>query len=670
MTLLTLDRFHLVQSLSTLHISLHRLSLSPRFSPYIQVVSTANREQVELQYWLRGSSTRPQQPRYNPVRLYIANEDTDPSLLEAIYSVPGGRTALDYERTKIGVRWIRDGVEVDPKETEGLDLSNAEKLVEHVTKIHARTILERIAIETGGITFWDKDELYFSLIDSSRKIRISVDLLTGRIILTEASTTSAMLLPPILQQAQQSLTISITSMQPANQTGPRPPMPRETIASARLLLLKSYISKLAEYKGWTIQRYAYGYIHKPDLDTFLPPQWTWDELIFLSLGKETVVVHALARQGWIIDLQMIPETPNLRIIWVDKIAKVKVIDHLANWLDWLDSIRFYVRGRFAIYGIEKGLQRRDVEYKIIQAQQAPGSPLANQLSLPLLTLKTSNLITEKSSCWASDNLLLRVMRSGDQILAVWEGKVKHSQDVERLLSSISVDDPLSYSPARKSFILKFTISEESTPDHVVGLLIDRLVSIERILQLVREARAVQPRFSNENVFRVDRFSLLAIECSYGVDGPEGELYPVAIGIIGKQYEVHFRPDDPHDRFRGFISGWYNASGGDIGALAEVNRLYFLSNASWFFMQLCLCTKNFGYLNRLSLSLWNSKVCITCASFRSRLPPFVYTSLRDHICSTCRLSYSTSKNMESGCKIRLQNSFPMTNMRFGTSLTLP
>lgn len=548
------------------------MSLSPRFSPYIQVVSTPNREQVELQYWLRASTTRPQQPRYHPLRLYIVQEETDLALEEAVYSVPGGRTALDYERTKIGVRWIRDGIEVDSKETEDLDLSNAEKLIEYVTKVHARKILEKIAAETEGITFWDNNELYFALIDSGRQIRISVDLLTGRIILTETSTTSAMLLPPILQQAQQNLTASITPVAPPppGQPNRRPPTPKETISSARLVLLKSQISTLAEYKGWTTQRYAYGSIHKPDLDTLLPSQWGWDELLFLSLGKETVVVHALLKQGWIIDLQVLPDTTNLRVVWVDKIAKVKLTDHRANWLDWLDAIRFYVRGRFAIYGVEKGLEQRNVEYEVIRPPYSAGLTLTNQLALPLLTVKSKNLIPGPSSCWASDNLVLRVIRSGDQISAVWEGKVKPSEDVEKLLSSVTSSDPLSYNPAKKLFALKFPITEESTPDKVVGQLIDRFLSIERILQLVRKAKAVQPKFPENNIFRVERFTLVGVECVYGVDGPDGELWPVAIGILGgKQFEVHFRPDDPHDRFRAFISGWYNASGGDIGALAEV-----------------------------------------------------------------------------------------------------
>src|SRR6202035_1218926 len=95
---------------------------------------------------------------------------------EAVCGIPGDRMALDYARLKVGVRWMRDGIEVESPELEGLDLSNAEKLVEHVTKSHARMILEKISAETEGITFWDNNELYFKLIDSSRRIRISVDL--------------------------------------------------------------------------------------------------------------------------------------------------------------------------------------------------------------------------------------------------------------------------------------------------------------------------------------------------------------------------------------------------------------------------------------------------------------------------------------------------------------
>src|SRR5208282_2972425 len=133
--------------------------------------------------------------RSHPVRLSIVNEETDLALEEAIYTVPCGRTALDYERTKIGVQWIRDGIDVGDHELAGIDLSNAEKLVEHVTKIHAKTILEKIFSETEDMTFWENEELYFNLIDSNRRIGISVDLLTGRILLTETSNTSAMLLP-------------------------------------------------------------------------------------------------------------------------------------------------------------------------------------------------------------------------------------------------------------------------------------------------------------------------------------------------------------------------------------------------------------------------------------------------------------------------------------------
>src|SRR5579859_2646114 len=393
--MLTLDRFHLIHSLSTLNHSLHRLSLTPRFSPYIQVVSSQNRDAVEFQYWIRAPATRSQPPRSHPVRLSIVNEDTDIALDEAVYSVPGGRTALDYERTKIGVRWMRDGNEIDSKELEGVDISNAEKLVEHVTTVHARTILEKIAAETEGITFWDNEELYFTLIDSSRRIRISVDLLTGRILLTEKSTTSAMLLPPILQQAQHNLTASILSPPPPipGQAQRRPPTAKESISSARLLLLKSHISTLAEYKGWSSLRYGYGYIHKPDLDTFLPPSWNWDELLFLSLGKEIIVIHALAKQGWMLDLRNLNDGGGLRIVWVEKIANVECTDR-ADWLDWLDAIRSYVRGRYALYEIGNGLEKRKVEYTVIPPPApAPGSTLTDQLRLPLLTLKSQNLIT-------------------------------------------------------------------------------------------------------------------------------------------------------------------------------------------------------------------------------------------------------------------------------------
>jgi hypothetical protein len=568
--MLSLDRFHLIYSLHTLNQSLFRLSLTPRFSPYIQVVASQNRDTVEFQYWIRAPATRSQPPRSHPVRLSIVNEETDIALEEAVYSVPGGRTALDYERTKIGMRWMRDGNEVDGKELEGIDISNAEKLVEHVTMVHARTILEKIASETEGITFWDNDELYFSLIDSSRRIRISVDLLTGRILLTEKSTTSAMLLPPILQQAQHNLTVSILPPPPpaSGQAQRRPPTAKESISSARLLLLKSHISTLAEYKGWSSLRYGYGYIHKPDLDIFLPPGWNWEELLFLSLGKEIIVIHALAKQGWMLDLRSMTDGGSLRIVWSEKIANVECTDR-ADWLDWLDAIRSYVRGRYALYEVGGGLERRKVEYTVIPPPApAPGSTLTDQLRLPLLSLKSTNLITHDSSCWASDNLVVRVVRIADQLNAVWEGKVRHSVDVEQLLASVTTNDPLKYNPQKKTFSLKFPISEESTPDVVVGLLVTRFLSIERILQLVGQITAVQARFKEESVFRLERFDLTGVDCVYGVDGPNGDLWPVKI-IVGSQCDIIFRDDDPHKRFGAFITGWYNASGGDIGVLAEV-----------------------------------------------------------------------------------------------------
>jgi hypothetical protein len=564
------DRFHLVHSLSTLHLSLLRLSVTARFSPYIQVVSSPNRETVDLQYWIRAPATRTQPPKSHPVRLFIVHEEADLALEEAVYSVPGGRTALDYERTKIGVRWVREGVEVDIRELEGVDLTNAEKLVEHVTKVHARTILQNIATETEGITFWDTDELYFKLIDSSRRIRISVDLLTGRILLTEASTTSAMLLPPILQQAQHNLTSSVLPAPPPapNQSARRPPTAKEIISAARLALLKSHISSLAEYKGWTSLRYGYGYIHKYDLDVFLPQGWTWDELLFLSLGKEIIVIHALSKQGWIIDLRALADGTGVRVVWVEKIANVKSAEYSADWLDWLDAIRFFVRGRYAIYEIQQGLEKRGVDFKIIKPPSTTGSTLAHQLRLPLLSLKSQSLIPENSSCWASDNLIVRVVRVADQLSVVWESKVRHSTEGEKLLSSATNTDPLSYNSTKKIFSLKFPLSEESTPDMVVGSLVNRFLSIEKILQLVRQTKAVQARFSQENVFRLERFSMSGVECVYGVDGAEGELWPVQI-LVGSPCDIAFRDDDPHERFKAFITGWYNASGADIATLAEV-----------------------------------------------------------------------------------------------------
>jgi hypothetical protein len=85
---------------------------------------------------------------------------------------------------------------------------------------------------------------------------------------------------------------------------------------------------------------------------------------------------------------------------------------------------------------------------------------------------------------------------------------------------------------------------------------------------VRVTKSVQARHSQENVFRLERFSLTGVECVYGVDGPDGELWPVQIRV-GSQWDVVFRHDDPHERFKAFIVGWYNASGGDIAVLAEV-----------------------------------------------------------------------------------------------------
>jgi hypothetical protein len=533
-------------------------------------VSTQNRDTVEFQYWIRALATRSQPPPAHPVRLSVVYEEADLALEEAVYTVPGGRTALDYERTKIGVRWLRDGVEVGDDELSRIDISNADKLVEHITKIHARKILEKISSETDGMTFWTNDDLYFNLLDSTRRIRISVDLLTGRILLTEASNTSAMLLPPILQQAQLNLTNSILPPPPPvpGQPNRRPLTAKESISSARLSLLRSHISTLAEYKGWTSQRFGYGYVSKPDLDTFLPQQWTWEDLLFLSLGKENIVIHALSRQGWLIDLRSPGDGGSLRVVWMKKIANVNCTNDKADWLDWLDAIRFYVRGRYAIYEFEKGLERRGVEYTVVPPPSAAGDTLANQLLLPLVSLKSKNLIPEAASCWASENLVLRVTPSAENIKAVWEGRVRHSTEVEQLLSSVSSADPLSYNSTKRTFNLKFPLSEESTPDVVVGHLVKRFLSIERILQLVQQTKAVQERVSEDNVFRLERFNLSGVECLYGADGADGELWPVQI-LVGNKCDVLFRPDDPHERFKAFIAGWYNASGGGIGVLADV-----------------------------------------------------------------------------------------------------
>ena len=536
-------------------------------------MSTQNRDAVEFQYWIRAPATRSQPPPAHPLRLSIVYEETDLGLEEAIYSVPGARTALDFERTKIGIRWLRDGVEVGDDELSTIDISNAEKLVEQVTKIHARKILEKIASETESMTFWTNDELYFNLLDSARRIRISVDLLTGRILLTEASHTSAMLLPPMLQQAQLNLTNSVLPPPPPvpGQPNRRPLTAKESISTARLSLLRSHISTLAEYKGWTSQRFGYGYVSKPDLDTFLPQQWTWDDLLFLSLGKENIVIHALSRQGWLIDLRSPGDGGSLRVIWVYKIANVTCTNDKADWLDWLDAIRFYVRGRYAIYEFEKGLERRGVEYTVVPPPSAAAGDggLANQLLLPLVSLKSKNLIPETVSCWASENLVLRVIPATENIKAVWEGRVRHSIEVEQLLSSVAPGDPLSYNSTKRTFNLKFPLSEESTPDVVVGHLVKRFLSIERILQLVQQTKAVQERVAEDMVFRLERFNLSGVECDYGVDGPDGELWPVQI-LVGNKCDVLFRPDDPHERFKAFIAGWYNASGGTIGVLADVN----------------------------------------------------------------------------------------------------
>ena len=580
-----------MHSLSSLYVSLHRLSNSARFSPYIQVISSPNRDSVEFQYWIRTPTTRSQTPRSHPVRLSIVNDDSNLALEEAIHSVPGGRIALDYERTKIGVRWIRDGVEVNEQELEGIDLSNAEKLVDHVAKVHAQTILKRIASETEGMTFWDKDELYFLLLDSERRIRISVDLLTGRILLTEASKTSAMLLPSILQQAQHNLSVSLLPPPPptSGQPNRRPPTAKEIIFSSRLLLLKSHISTLAEYKGWATVRYAYGSIHIPDLDVFLPPQFTWEELLFLSIGKETIVLHVLAKQGWLIDLRPLGDGGSLRIIWVSKIPNMKCTDYKADWLEWLDAVRFYVHGRYAIYGFEKGLESRGVEYVVILPPSRVGQTLANQLLLPLLCLKSKNLIPGQSSCWASENIVLRVVRVGENIVAVWEGRVRHSSEIEQLLSSVKTSDPLSYNPKKKLFSLRFPLSEDSTPDVVVSSLVRRFLSIERILRLVQQAKAVQKRSNEVNVFRLEQFNLTGVECVYGVDGPDGELWPVQI-LVGDHSELIFAPGSPHERFKAFIGGWYNARGCDVGVLAEVYHRFAKVNNSTFRLR-CHCTES-------------------------------------------------------------------------------
>lgn len=566
---LTIDRFYLIHSLSKLYISLHRLAVTPRFSPYLQTASSPNRDTVEFQYWIRGPPpARNQAPRSHPVRLAIVNEEADVAFEEAVCSVPGGRTALDYERTTIGIRWIRDGVDVPDSELAAIDLTNAEKLVEQVTKIHARKILERIAAETEGLTAWtgpEKEELYFALIDSSRRIRISVDLLTGRILLTEMSNTSGMLLPQILQNAQINLTTAILPIQPTGPTQRRPYSIRECISLARLTLLKSHISTLAEYKGWTTQRYAGGYIHKPDLDIFLPQAWSWEDLLFLSLGIETVVLHVVTRQGWLLDLRNLGDGVGLRVAWTEKMPDIEYTDDRANWLDWLDTVRFFVRGRYAIYQFEKALEGRGIEYSVMPP------PSQTTLSLPLLSLKVTTLIPEQSSCWAYDNLILRILPGVENIVAVWQGKVRHSTDVEQLLSSLQQTDPLSYSADKKTFSLRFPLSEESTPDLIVASLIKRFVSVERILQLVRQTKAVQQRCKDDNVFQLENFMLAGVECLYGVDGPDGELLPVQILVGGSQFDIVFRRDDPHERFKAFIPGWYNAGGPDIAILAEVTR---------------------------------------------------------------------------------------------------
>jgi hypothetical protein len=205
---------------------------------------------------------------------------------------------------------------------------------------------------------------------------------------------------------------------------------------------------------------------------------------------------------------------------------------------------------------------------VISPPSKNATTLANSLLLPLLSLKSKNLIPEHSSCWASENIILRIVPSVDHIIAVWEGRVRHSLEVEQLLSSVTATNPLSYNAAKKLFSLQFALSEESTPDVIVGSLAKRFLSIERILQLVRQTKAVQERLSDEYIFRLERFNLAAVECVYGVEGPEGELWPVRI-VVGHQCDIIFRRDDPHERFKAFIAGWYNASGGGIGVLAEV-----------------------------------------------------------------------------------------------------
>ena len=534
-------------------------------------MSSLNHDTVEFQYWIRAAPTRSQPPRSHPVRLSIVNEDTDLAMEESVYGFPGCRTALDYERTKIGVRWIRDGVEVGDQELQGVDLSNPEKLIEHVTKTHARIILQKIASETEGMTFWENEELFFNLIDSNRQIRISVDLLTGRILLTEASNTSAMLLPQTLQNAQHNLSASIFPPIPPAPGQPlrRSPTAKEYISLARLLLLKSHISTLAEYKGWTSQRYGSGYVSKADLDTFLPQQWTWDDLLFLSLANETIVIHVLTKQSWLVDLKSLGNGGALRVVWVEKMATVGSTNNKANWLGWLEAIRFYVRGRYAIYEFEKGLEMRKVEYNVIPPPTTVDTTFSSTIPLPLLSLKSNNLIPEHSSYWASENIILRVATGVDHVIAVWEGRVRHSPEVQQLLSSVTAKDPLSYDVTTKIFRLQFPLSEESTPDIIVGLLVERFLSIERILQLVRQTKAVQTRFSKDDVFRLERFNLSGVECSYGVDGLDGKLWYVQI-LVGNKSDVMFRHDDPHERFKAFIAGWYNASGGGIGVLAEVH----------------------------------------------------------------------------------------------------
>src|SRR5208282_1304021 len=145
---------------------------------------------------------------------------------------------------------------------------------------------------------------------------------------------------------------------------------------------------------------------------------------------------------------------------------------------------------------------------------------------------------------------------------------RHSPEVEQLLSSVTAADPLSYDTTKKLFSLRFPLSEESTPDVIVASLVKRFLSIERILQLVRQTKAVQVRFSKDNIFRLEQFNLAGVECVYGVDGSDGELWPVQI-LVGNRCDIIFRRDDPHERFKAFIASWYNASGDGIGVLAEV-----------------------------------------------------------------------------------------------------